>query len=197
LNFSTANPVKTIIAVRSAVENQSRVGYAAFQPFSASMDCPVLAGCALACIGLVLLAAGRRPLVFVHAIGFWPWLLLTFLIMASGGMILFMAQAALGEGIRQERWSQQGFRGPRRMIEHRIVRVVEVLALVAAVVLLTAELITGRPAVGTLCWSLIYLPMLIRGIRTTLKAPRVSPSAMRFEKLAPLHPQHWGGGAKH
>jgi hypothetical protein len=81
------------------------------------MDCPVLAGCALACIGLVLLAAGRRPLVFVHAIGFWPWLLLTFLIMASGGMILFMAQAALGEGIRQERWSQQGLRGPRRMID--------------------------------------------------------------------------------
>jgi hypothetical protein len=150
-------------------------------------------GYAVACSGFVLPAVGRRPFVLIHAIGFWPWLVVTLVIMASGGMLLFKAQDALGDGVRRERWSQDELRGPRRLAEHSAVRMVEILALVAAVSLLIAELITKRVNVGTLCWPLIYIPMLFRGLRGALKEPRVSQSPAHFENLPPLHSDHWGG----
>jgi hypothetical protein len=149
-------------------------------------------GYAVACSGFALPAIGRRPLVLIHAIGFWPWLFVTLVVMASGGMLLFKAQAYLGDGVRQERWSQDELRRPRRLVQHPAVRAIEIAALAGAVSLLIAELITKRVNSGILCWPLIYIPMLFRGIRSALKEPRVSQIPTHFDNLPPLHSDHWG-----
>jgi hypothetical protein len=149
-------------------------------------------GYAVACIGFALPGSRRHPLTLIHAIGFWPWLLMMLAIMASGGVLLFNAQADLSEGVRQERWSQEELRRPRLFVESRAIRFVEVLALAGAVVLLIAELLTKHVATGTLCWPLTYIPMVFRGLRWTLREPRVSESTMHFENLAPLRSEHWG-----
>jgi hypothetical protein len=149
-------------------------------------------GYAVACIGFALPGSRRYPLALIHAIGFWPWLMVSLGLMAAGGLLVYRAQAELAEGVRRERWSQEQLEGPRRLMDHSAVRLVEVLALVAAVVLLAAELITKRVAAGTLCLPLIYIPMLFRGIRVTLKEPRVSQSPTHFDNLPPLQSEHWG-----
>lgn len=152
----------------------------------------LIAGCilgyALACTGFALLGSHS----FVHTVGFFPLLLVSLGIMASGGLLLLKAQGALGEGVRQERWSQEELRGPRRFTEHRAVRVLELLALTMAVALVVVELATKRHNVNIFCWPLIYVSMLFQGIRSTLKEPRISQTPMQFESLASLRSQHWG-----